>query len=62
MRVQMPWFPPMGLLTGFGGAAIARHLAKAGGSRHRRETWFILALTWFPMLVWLLIQWPFLEK
>ena len=62
MRVQMPWFPPLGLLTGLGGTGIARHLLQTPGHRHRRDAWFVLALTWFPLLVWALVQFPFLEK
>ncbi|GLH69731.1 hypothetical protein GETHPA_12640 [Geothrix rubra] len=62
MRIQMPWFPPVGLLTGIGGATVARHLVHAGGRRHRLEAGFILALTWFPTLIWLLVQLPFLAR
>ncbi|HEX9081336.1 MAG TPA: hypothetical protein VF768_03600 [Holophagaceae bacterium] len=62
MRFQMPWFPPFGLLAGLGGTGIARHLVQTGGRRHRREAGFILALTWFPLLVWFLVQFPFVEK
>ncbi len=62
MRFQMPWFPPFGLLSGLGGTAVARHLVQTGGRRHRWEAWFVLALTWFPLLVWCLVQCPFVEK
>lgn len=62
MRIQMPWFMPMGLATGLAGTQIARHLFRAGGKRHWLEAWFVSALTWFPLIVWLLIQFPFVSR
>ena len=61
MRIQMPWFPPLGLLTALFGSRTARMHAKDGG-RHGVESFVLLALAWFPMLVWLLVQIPFMEK
>jgi hypothetical protein len=52
----MIWFLPFGAATGAGGVSIARHLLRQGGSRHRMEAWFILALTWFPLAIWLMNQ------
>ncbi len=62
MRFQMPWFPLLGLFSGLGGTTVARHLVQSGVRRHRREAWLVLALTWFPMLLWILVQLPFVEK
>lgn len=62
MRVQMPWFPPLGVLSGLGGTQMARHFFHVGGRRQWLEAGFALVLGWFPLLVWLLIQFLFLEK
>lgn len=62
MRIQMPWFLPMGLAAGLVGIQTARHLFRAGGRRHSWEAWFVSALCWFPLFVWLLIQFPFLSR
>lgn len=62
MRIQMPWFPPFGLLTGAAGVQTARHLVRAGGQRHRIEAFFLVIMSWFPLLVWCLVQFPGLSR
>jgi hypothetical protein len=52
----MFWFLPIGAATGLSGIPIARHLIHQGGTRHRAEALFVLLLTWFPLVLWLLNQ------
>jgi hypothetical protein len=58
MRIQMPWFPPLGFLAGAAGVQTARHLFRAGGPRHRIEAFLLVLMSWFPLFVWCLVQLP----
>lgn len=56
MALRMLWFLPAGVAAGLYGIPVARHLFHQGGPRHRTEAWFVMALSWFPLLLWLLNQ------
>jgi hypothetical protein len=56
MAHRMIWFLPLGLASGWSGIPVIRHLLRQGGPRHRSEAWFVLALTWLPLAVWLVNQ------
>ncbi len=54
MTGPMPWFLPLGAAMAFVGTRAAVRMHREG--RGKGDSLLLLALCWFPLLIWLLLH------